>query len=68
VEHCDLYTLDVGVLDASKVMVLRQVVVVAVVGLERPASEVVVVVGSVSSGGVVVVRLQVVVVFQTWLA
>lgn len=37
-EHCDLYTLDVGVLDASKVMVLQQVVVVAVVGLERSAS------------------------------
>ena len=49
-------------------MVLHQSVVVMVVGLERPASEVVVVVGSVSSGGVVVVRLQVVVVFQTWLA
>ena len=67
-EHCDLYTLDVGVLDASSVMVLQQAVVVTVVGLERPASEVAVVVGSVSSGGVVVVRLQVVVVFQTWLA
>ena len=43
-EHCDLYTLDVGVLDASNVMVLQQAVVVTVVGLERPASEVVVVV------------------------
>ena len=65
-EHCGLYTLDVGVLDASNVKVLHQ----SVLGLERPASEVVVVVvvGSVSSGGVVVVRLQVVVVFQTWLA
>ena len=67
-EHCDLYTLDVGVLDASNVMVLHQSVVVMVVGLERPASEVVVVVGSVSSESVVVVRPQVVVVFQTWLA
>ena len=60
-EHCGLYTLDVGVLNASNVMVLHQSVMVMVVGLERPASEVVVVVGSVSSGGVVVV-------FQTWLA
>ena len=60
------YHILIGVLDASAVTVLKQMVVVAIVGLERLDSTVVVVVALVFSGRVVVVGLPVVVVLETW--